>query len=118
VIAEPVRRPAVIDGVDVDAVATAVQSCPGVSGLHGGPFGEIGSYLPGRRVAGVQVTKTNLTVQVRSKWDVPVAELSRQLRPALAGLAGAKRIDIIVADIDDPPGEATPDLLTEESELT
>src|SRR5881398_3708720 len=38
-----------IDGVDVDAVAAAVQACPDVAGLDGGKFGEVASYLPGRK---------------------------------------------------------------------
>jgi hypothetical protein len=38
--------PAVIDGVDVDAVAAAVQGCTGVAALDGGPFGQVASYLP------------------------------------------------------------------------
>lgn len=102
--APPQPRPgAVIDGIDVDAVAAAVQGCRGVSGLYGGRFGEIGSYLPGRRVAGVQVSSHALTVQVRSRWDVPVADLSAQIRAALVGVVGDRRISIVIADIDDPP---------------
>ena len=34
---------AVIDGVDVDAVAAAVLSCAGVAGLDGGRYGEVTS---------------------------------------------------------------------------
>ena len=36
-----------------DRVAAAVIAVPGVAFLHGGVFGEIGTYLPGRRVSGV-----------------------------------------------------------------
>ena len=43
---------AVIDGIDIDAVAAAVRGCAGVAGLDGGQFGEVASYLPGRKVAG------------------------------------------------------------------
>ena len=44
---------AVIDGVDVDAVAAAVAGCAGVSALDGGQSGEVATtYLPGRKVAG------------------------------------------------------------------
>ena len=44
-----------IDDVDVDAVAAAVAGCAGVSALDGGQFGEVASYLPGRKVTGVVV---------------------------------------------------------------
>ena len=37
----------VIDGVDAEAVAAAVQGCAGVSALDSGRFGEVASYLPG-----------------------------------------------------------------------
>ena len=57
---------AVIDGVDVDAVAAAVAGCAGVAALAGGPFGEVTSYLPGRKVAGVAVGNDRVTVQVRA----------------------------------------------------
>ncbi|MEW1957929.1 hypothetical protein [Kineococcus sp. NPDC059986] len=46
-------------GLDVgalaDALFDAVRSVPGVSHLHAGALEEIGTYLPGRRVAGVRV---------------------------------------------------------------
>jgi hypothetical protein len=60
--------PAVIDGVDVDAVAAAVAGCTGVSALDGGRFGEVASYVPGRKVPGVVVGDGRVTVQVRSRW--------------------------------------------------
>jgi hypothetical protein len=56
---------AVIDGVDVDAVAAAVLACPGVAALDGGQYGEVASYLPGRKVAGVMVSDGRVKVQVR-----------------------------------------------------
>ena len=61
-------RSAVIDGIDVDAVAAAVRGCPGVSGLDGGPFGGVASYLPGRKVEGIVVRDGRVIVQVRSRW--------------------------------------------------
>ena len=33
-------RPALVDGIDIDAVAAMVRGCAGVSALDGGPFGE------------------------------------------------------------------------------
>ena len=46
---------AIVYGIDVDAVAAAVRACPGVSGLDGGRYGDVTTYLPGRAVAGVVV---------------------------------------------------------------
>jgi hypothetical protein len=95
--------PAVVDGVDVDVVALAVQQCPAVSGLDGGRFGEVASYLPGRRVTGVVVGSGRVRVQVRSRWGVPAAVLARQITAALAPVT-SKPVDVVIADIDDPPG--------------
>ena len=96
--------PAFIEGVDVDAVATAVQACAGVAGLDGGRFGEVVSYLPGRTVPGVVVSDGRVKVQVRSRWGIPAPELAALIITVLAPLTGGKPVDVIVADIDDPPG--------------
>ena len=48
-------RAAIVEGVDIDLVAKAVQARAGVSDLVDGPFGDATSYLPGRRVTGVSV---------------------------------------------------------------
>ncbi|WP_380171637.1 hypothetical protein ACFEMC_21290 [Kineococcus sp. DHX-1] len=38
-----------------DDLADVVRAVPGVSDLHPGALGEIGTYLPGRRVAGIRL---------------------------------------------------------------
>ena len=97
-------RAAVIDGVDVDAVAAAMAGCAGVAALDGGPFGEVASYLPGRKVAGVVIGDGRVTVQVRSRWGVPAPDLAALIAAVLAPLTGHRPVDVVIADIDDPPG--------------
>jgi hypothetical protein len=99
---------AVIDGIDVDAVAAAVRGCPGVSGLDGGPFGGVASYLPGRKVEGIVVGGGRVTVQVRSRWAVPAPELAAVITAVLVPLAANCPVDVVIADIDDPPGAPAP----------
>jgi hypothetical protein len=94
---------AVVEGVDVDAVAAAAQTCPAVDRLCPGPWGGVVSYLPGREVPGVRVARDLVVVSVCSRWGVPAGELARQVRVALAPLTGARRIDLVVADVADPP---------------
>jgi hypothetical protein len=89
----------VVDGVDLDAVATAVGGCGGVADLYFGPFGGVVSYLPGRQVKGVRVTSDHVVISVRARWGVPATELARQVRAALAALVGPRRVDIVVADV-------------------
>lgn len=95
--------PAVIDGVDVDAVAAIVSGCAGVSRLDGGRFGEVASYLPGRTVPGVVVSGGRVLVQVRSRWGIPSPDLAALISTALAPVTGRRPVDVVVADIDDPP---------------
>jgi hypothetical protein len=100
-----VSRPGspVIDGIDVDAVAAAVLACAGVAGLDGGRFGEMASYLPGRTVPGVVVGDGRVRVQIRARWGVPVPELAAGITTALLPLTGPRPVDVVIADIDDPP---------------
>jgi hypothetical protein len=100
--------PTAIDGIDVDAVAAAVQRCPGVASLDSGRFGEVGSYLPGRRVPGVVVSGGRVTVQIRSQWGIPAASLAALITAELAPLTGHHPVDVVIADIDDPPEPPAP----------
>lgn len=93
---------AVVDGVDVDAVAGAVRACPGVDDLHGGQTGGPATYLPGRRVDGVRVEPHALEVQVRARWGVPAIDVAAQIRHALRPFAAGRRVDVVIADLTDP----------------
>lgn len=95
---------ALTGGVDVDAAAAAVRGCAGVAGLDGGRFGEVASYLPGRTVAGVVVSASRVLVQVRSRWGIPAPALAAAITRALRPVTGNRPVDIVIADIDDPPG--------------
>jgi hypothetical protein len=99
----PTPPPAVVDGVDVDAVAAAVHASPGVSRLDGGRHGETVTYLPGRTVAGVVVGGGRVRVQIRSQWGTPAPAVAAWITAALAPLTGHRPIDVVIADIDDPP---------------
>jgi hypothetical protein len=97
-------EPAVIDGVNVDDVATAVLACAGVAGLDGGQFGEVASYLPGRRIPGVVVSGGRVRVQIRIRWAARVPPLVALIIAVLRPLTRDRPVDVVIADIDDPPG--------------
>jgi hypothetical protein len=99
--------PALIRGIDVDAVAAAAQGCIDVDGLDGGPFDVVASYLPGRRVPGVRVGSDRVTVQVRTRWGASAPQVAAQLRVALAPVLAEHALDIVVSDIADPPEPRT-----------
>jgi hypothetical protein len=94
---------AVIDGINVEAVATAAAGCAGVSALDSGRSGEVASYLPGRQVPGVIVRAESVLVQVRSRWGVPATDLLGQITAAVTPIAGDRRVEVVIGDIDDPP---------------
>ncbi len=97
---------AVVDGVDLDAVAAAARGCAAVDDLCPGSWGGVMSYLPGREVAGVRVTHDHVVISVRGRWGVPVSELAGQVRAAVTGLAGPRRVDVVVADLAEPDAKA------------
>lgn len=102
-VPEPESAPQLIHGINVDAISAAVADCVDVEGLDGGPFDAVASYLPGRRVPGVRVRPDRITVQVRTRWGVPMTQVATQLRIALAPLLGDHGLDIVISDISDPP---------------
>ena len=103
-----VARPhtAVVDGVDVDLVAAAVRDCPAVAELVAGPPSGTATYLPGRRIDGIAVAAGAVRIQVRSRWE-PVTELVTQIICATREVAPRHRVEVIVADIEDPPSTRT-----------
>jgi hypothetical protein len=93
---------AVVDGVDLDAVAAAARSCAAVDDLCPGPWGGVVSYLPGRQVAGVRVASDHVVISVRGRWGIPVSDLAAQVHAAVRRLVAPRRIDIVVADLTEP----------------
>jgi len=55
-----------------DLIEQVVLKVPGVSALHGGLFGEVATYLPGRRVSGIRVRDDVSEVHVVITWGTPV----------------------------------------------
>jgi hypothetical protein len=97
-----------VDGVDVDAVAAAVRGCAGVSALDGGQFGETVTYLPGRTVDGVVVSGGRVQVRIRARWGVELPLLAVLITTVAAPLTDGRPVDVVVADIDDPPSLPPP----------
>lgn len=85
----------------VDAVAAAVRAVPGVVDLHGGTMGEVGTYLPGRRVLGVRLRPQVTDVHVTVAYGAPVRETAAAVRTAV-GLVVPGPVDVTVEDVVGP----------------
>jgi uncharacterized alkaline shock family protein YloU len=90
---------------DADAIAAAALSCPGVSGLHGGPLNEVAAYLPGRTVPGVRLAEDRIEVHVVARYGTVLPTLADQVHAAVAPQAGGFPVEVHIADLDiDPDG--------------
>ncbi|NKY40978.1 hypothetical protein HGA02_16015 [Cellulomonas septica] len=83
-----------------------VLAVPGVVRLHGGPFGGLGTYLPGRRVTGVRVDEGGTEVHVVVTATQPVAETAARVRRAVSAVAPMP-VRVHVDDLDDPTDPTT-----------
>jgi len=106
--------PAVVDGVDLDAVVTAARSCAAVDDLCPGPWGGVVTYLPGLQVPGVRVASDHVVISVRGRWAVPASELAGQVRAAVTRLVGGRRVDLVVADLTEATGQVPARVQSEE----
>lgn len=95
---------------DVDLLAALVLDVEGVSSLHAGVLGEVGTYLPGRRVNGIRLREPGCDIHVVLDWGVRVKGTTDRIRAAVRPLV-AGPVDITVEDISAPTvasGEAGP----------
>lgn len=81
-----------------DRIVQTVLAVPGVAALHSGMFGEVGTYLPGRRVAGVRIGTDAIDIHVSLVFDAPVRGTAAAIRQALQPLS-ALPINVTVEDV-------------------
>lgn len=98
-------------GALADAVATAALAVPGVTRLHAGTFGEVATYLPGRRVDGVRVRPDSVEVHVVTTWESPVLPTADAVRVAVQQVPGVtgRPVDVTVDDVEAPASTTAAD---------
>ncbi len=89
-----------------DRVAAAVLTVRGVTGLHGGMFGETATYLPGRRVPGVRLTENVTDIHLTLAYGAPVFTTAQQVRTAVAALVPGP-VNVTVEDVTSSTDAAT-----------
>ncbi|SDE04454.1 hypothetical protein [Rhodococcus tukisamuensis] len=67
-----------------ERLAALVLAVPDVADLHGGQFGEVATYLPGRRVSGISLTEDACAVHISVRYPANVVEVAARVRAALA----------------------------------
>ncbi|SCX27639.1 hypothetical protein SAMN02799620_04371 [Mycolicibacterium fluoranthenivorans] len=92
--------PAAADPAEEQAerIASAVIAIDGVAGLHAGMFGEVASYLPGRRVAGIRLGPDRVDVHVSLALDAPVRPTATAIQRAVAAITDLP-VDVTVEDL-------------------
>jgi uncharacterized alkaline shock family protein YloU len=86
-----------------DRIAAAVRSVPGVAGLHPGMFGEVGTYLPGRRIPGIRIDDGTVRVHISVLFGEHLRDVAAAVRSAIAAqIPEAAVIDVTVEDVTDP----------------
>lgn len=101
---------------DLEVVAAAALGCPALADLTGGRFGEVATYLPGRRVLGVRSVDGEIELHVVARWGIPLPEVADAVRAAVAPYTDGMPVAVFVDDIEipddvevpgtDPPGDA------------
>jgi uncharacterized alkaline shock family protein YloU len=90
-----------VSGEPADVVAAAVTGVPGVAGLHAGMFGEVGTYLPGRRVPGIRIEGGVTDVHVTLFFGAPVRDTAARIRDVVTRSVGGV-VNVTVEDVIAP----------------
>lgn len=91
--------------MDAEVIAQRTAGCRSVARISPGPFGEVATYLPGRRVPGVRLGEGRVEVHVVACWGVRVPDLVAEIRAAVAPIAGGLPVDVYVDDVDIPTAD-------------
>lgn len=81
-----------------DRIAAAVSAVEGVVGLHAGMFGEVATYLPGRRVSGIRIGADRVDVHVSLVLGVPVRPTAAAIQRAVGELTDLP-VDVTIEDL-------------------
>lgn len=93
-----------------ELVAATVTAHPAVAGLHGGVYGSVATYLPGRRLVGVRIGQGDEPVEIGVVLHLqrPIPDVVRALRQEVSELCGGAAVDITVSDVAVPANEVGP----------
>ncbi|MEP7161090.1 MAG: hypothetical protein ABI746_08290 [Dermatophilaceae bacterium] len=70
-----------------------------MSDLHAGAFGEVATYLPGRKVTGVRISEGVTEVHVVVDMGPPLLATATAIRAAVQPLVGTE-VHVFIEDVD------------------
>ncbi|MGU3500828.1 Asp23/Gls24 family envelope stress response protein [Mycobacterium sp. C31M] len=79
-------------------IAQRVVAVPGVAGLHSGMFGEVATYLPGKRVVGVRIDDTCVDIHVSLLVGAPVRDTAAAIQRSVGEITDLP-VDVTIEDI-------------------
>ncbi|MEU5842569.1 hypothetical protein [Rhodococcus sp. NPDC047139] len=91
--------PAAAPADTADLIAEAALAVPGVVGLHHGAFGEVATYLPGRRVEGVRLTDQICAVHIVVRIPADLPAVADAVRVRVAPLVDVP-VQVTIEDVD------------------
>ena len=86
--------------VDVDLVAAAAAGCPAVAALSAGMFGEVATYLPGRKVSGIRVNDTDIEIHIVAHHGHPLHHVAAHLGALTRPIIGDRRLTVVIDDLN------------------
>lgn len=82
----------------LDRLAADVRAVPGVADLYGGAMGEIGTHLPGRRIAGLRTRGDRTEITVAAHFGRDLGVLAAAVRAA-ATVHTTGPVDVTIGDV-------------------
>jgi hypothetical protein len=96
--------------IDADRIAVAVQASRLIAGLDSGRYGEIATYLPGRRVDGVRIRPESVTIGVVGRYPATAIDIDACVRAAVGPLDQPLHVrinDLHIGELGNPAGGAS-----------
>lgn len=93
-----------------EVLAAVVQAVPGVVRLDGGPLGEIGTYLPGRRVPGIRRTADGTDVHLVVDQTADLRAVAERVHREVAGIVPGP-VHVYIDDVAPAASPAPPEEL-------
>ncbi|MFT4127337.1 MAG: hypothetical protein QM662_14055 [Gordonia sp. (in: high G+C Gram-positive bacteria)] len=88
-------------------VADAALATAGVTGLHGGLFGEVATYLPGERVRGVRLDDDHGEVHIVVDVTSDLRAVAADVRDAAERITGYP-VQVAIQDVSTGPQAVGP----------